>query len=330
MKKAAIVGFGFMGMTHTLNILKIKDLKLTAIVERDLSLIDKNLKSNIGNIAVGNIDENELAGARRYSDIDSCLKSEDIDVVIVCTHVNTHYEMTKKALENNKDVFLEKPFCLDIKQAQELIALAAKMKKLLMVGHVVRFMPPYQKLKKWIDNKEFGDLKFLALTRFCGLPGWGQWNDKSIKDLSGGALFDLAVHDIDYASSLLGQPSQIKCNYLSGHYSKHDYISAMWSYNMKNLHVKIEGGFTFHKSFPFQAGYMAQFNDASVVYTSLKGDVIQIADDSSVKEIPAGDAGEGYYNEMVYFAECLTKGVDPELCMPSSSLNAIELCYNHL
>jgi len=330
MKKAAIVGFGFMGMTHTLNILKIKDLKLTAIVERDLLLIDKNLKSNIGNIAVGNIDVNELADARRYSDIDSCLKSEDIDVVIVCTHVNTHFEMTKKALENNKDVFLEKPFCLDMKQAQELIEMAAKMKKLLMVGHVVRFMPPYQQLKKWIDNKEFGDLKFLSLTRFCGLPGWGQWNDKSIKDLSGGALFDLSIHDIDYANSLLGQPSQIKCNYFPGAYSKHDYISAMWSYNIKNVHVKIEGGFTFHKSFPFQAGFMARFSNASVVYTSLKGDVIQIADDSSVREIPAGDAGAGYYNEMAYFAECLTKGVDPELCMPSSSLKAIEICYNHL
>ena len=330
MKKAAIVGFGFMGMTHTLNILKIKDLKLTAIVERDLLLIDKNLKSNIGNIAVGNIDVNELADARRYSDIDSCLKSEDIDVVIVCTHVNTHFEMTKKALENNKDVFLEKPFCLDMKQAQELIEMAAKMKKLLMVGHVVRFMPPYQQLKKWIDNKEFGDLKFLSLTRFCGLPGWGQWNDKSIKDLSGGALFDLSIHDIDYANSLLGQPSQIKCNYFPGAYSKHDYVSAMWSYNMKNVHVKIEGGFTFHKSFPFQAGFMARFSNASVVYTSLKGDVIQIADDSSVREIPAGDAGAGYYNEMAYFAECLTKGVDPELCMPSSSLKAIEICYNHL
>jgi len=330
MKKAAIVGFGFMGMTHTLNILKIKDLKLTAIVERDLLLIDKNLKSNIGNIAVGNIDVNELADARRYSDIDSCLKSEDIDVVIVCTHVNTHFEMTKKALENNKDVFLEKPFCLDMKQAQELIEMAAKMKKLLMVGHVVRFMPPYQQLKKWIDNKEFGDLKFLSLTRFCGLPGWGQWNDKSIKDLSGGALFDLSIHDIDYANSLLGQPSQINCNYFPGAYSKHDYVSAMWSYNIKNVHVKIEGGFTFHKSFPFQAGFMARFSNASVVYTSLKGDVIQIADDSSVREIPAGDAGAGYYNEMAYFAECLTKGVDPELCMPSSSLKAIEICYNHL
>jgi predicted dehydrogenase len=330
MKKAAIIGFGFMGMTHTLNVLRIKDLKLAAIVDKDLSLIEKNLQSSIGNISVGNIDATELAGVSKYSDMDECLKNEDIDVVIICTHVNTHYELTKKALEYDKDVFLEKPFCLDLNQAHELVLLAEERKKLLMIGHVVRFMPPYQQLKKWIDNKEFGDLKFLSLTRFCGIPGWGQWKDKSVKDLSGGALFDLSVHDIDYAYSLLGPPSQIKCNYLHGEYSKYDYISAMWSYNLKSVHVKIEGGFTFHKSFPFQAGYMAQFRDASVVYTSLKGDVIQIADDSTVTEIPAGDAGKGYFNEMAYFAECLNNGTSPELCLPSASLKAIELCYNHL
>jgi predicted dehydrogenase len=330
MKNVAIIGFGFMGMTHAMNILRIKELKLKAVVDKDLSMIEKNLQSNIGNIQVGNIGAAELTGVGRYSDIDECLKSEDFDAAVICTHVNTHYEMTKKALENDKDVFLEKPFCLDLNQAHELIALAEEKNKLLMIGHVVRFMPPYQQLKKWIDSREFGDLKFLSLTRFCGLPGWGQWKDKSVRDLSGGALFDLSVHDIDYACSVLGPPSQIKCNYLPGEYSKYDYISAMWSYNMRNVHVKIEGGFTFHRSFPFQAGFMAQFSNASVLYSSVKGDVIQIADDDSVRDVPAGDAGAGYYNEMAYFSECLNNGKAPELCLPSASLKAIELCYNHL
>ena len=330
MKNVAIIGFGFMGMTHAMNILRINDLKLKAIVDKDLSVIVKNLQSSIGNIQVGNIDPAELANVSRYSDIDECLKGEDVDSVIICTHVNTHYSMTKIALEHDKNVFLEKPFCLDLNQSNELIALAEERKKLLMIGHVVRFMPPYQLLKKWVDNREFGDLKFLSLTRFCGLPGWGQWLDKSIRDLSGGALFDLSVHDIDFALSVLGPPSQIKCSYLPGEYSKQDYISAMWSYNMRSVHVKIEGGFTFHRNFPFQAGYIAQFSNASVVYSSVKGDVIQIADDNSLRDVPAGDAGAGYYNEMAYFSECLNNGTAPELCLPSDSHKAIELCYNHL
>lgn len=330
MKKAVIVGFGFMGMTHSLSILKIKELKLSALVERDISVIDKNLQSSIGNISVGNLDSGALSEAARYSDFDECLRKEDFDVAVICTHVNTHYELTKKALENNKHVFLEKPFCIDPVKAKELNDLSVARSKLLMIGHVVRFMSPYQKLKQWIDNKEFGDLEFLSLTRFCGLPGWGQWKDKDVKDLSGGALFDLVIHDIDYAASVAGHPFKIDAWYLPGEYSKHDYVSTIWSYGDRNLHIKIEGGFTFHKNFPFQAGYMAHFEKASVVYSTLNGDVIRIADDSSVREIPAGDAGAGYFNEMQYFADCLSGGSEPSLCTPVSSLEAIELCYKHL
>jgi len=330
MNKAVIVGFGFMGMTHALSILKIKELKLSAIVERDLKVIDENLSSRIGNISVGNLDAAELSEAGRYTDFDECMNIEDFDVAVICTHVNTHYDLTKKALQNNKHVFLEKPFCIDPVMAKELIDLAESKKKLLMIGHVVRFMAPYQKLKQWIDSGEFGDLEFLSLTRFCGLPGWGQWKEKDVKDLSGGALFDLSIHDIDFAASVVGQPVKIDSVYLPGEYSKQDYISALWSFGDKKLHVKIEGGFTFHKSFPLQAGYMAQFEKASVVYSTLCGDIIRIADDSSVTEIPAGDAGEGYFSEMQYFTDCLTHGTEPSLCSPVSSLQAIELCYKHI
>jgi predicted dehydrogenase len=330
MNRVAVIGFGFMGITHALNILKNPDLKLTAIVDINPDLIEKNLKSGIGNISTGNIDSSELAGINKYSSLDDCLHTEELDAVNICTHVNLHYEMTKKALLNDKHVFLEKPFCLNIKQAEELVSLAAERNKVLMVGHVVRFMPPYQKLKHWIDNKEFGRLKFLSFSRFCGLPSWGQWKEKNVKELSGGALFDLVIHDIDFANYILGMPSEIKCNYLSGDYTSHDYVSAMWSYKNSGVHVKIEGGFTFHTNFPFQASYMAQFEKASLLFTTLRGDIIQIADDSSIREIPAGDGGDGYFNEIAYFANCLKNGSHPVECTPASSLQAIQLCYNHL
>jgi predicted dehydrogenase len=330
MNRVAVVGFGFMGITHTLNILRNKDLMLKAIVDINTDLIKKNLDSKGGNLSTGSINATELAGVSIYSSLEECLRSEEIDVVNICTHVNLHYEMTRTALLNDKHVFLEKPICIDPRQAEELINLARQRKKILMVGHVVRFMPPYQKLKQWVDSNEFGKLKFLSLSRFCGLPGWGQWKEKNVKDLSGGALFDLVIHDIDFANYLLGMPGEIRCNYLPGEYSRHDYISAMWNYKERNLNVKVEGGFTFHSNFPFQASYMAQFEKASILFTTMKGDVIQIADDNAVKEVPAGDGGEGYYNEIAYFAECLKNNVQPEECSPESSLEAIELCYKHL
>lgn len=330
MIRVAVVGFGFMGITHTLNILKNKDLRLAAIVDINTALIEKNLDSKIGNLSTGSIDSAELSGINKYSDLEECLHSEEVDAVNICTHVNLHYKMALTALMNDKHVFIEKPFCLDLKQAEELIQLAGKRKKILMIGHVVRFMSPYQKLKQWIDNNEFGRLKFLSLSRFCGYPGWGQWKEKNVKDLSGGALFDLVIHDIDFVNYTLGMPDGIKCNYLPGEYSKHDYVSAMWNYKAKDLSVKIEGGFTFHSNFPFQAGYMAQFEKTSILFTSMKGDIIRIADNDTIKEVPSEEGPDGYYNEIAYFSQCIKNNTRPEECLPESSLQAIQLCYNHL
>ncbi len=330
MKRVAVVGFGFMGMTHTLNILKNADLQLVAIVDKYPETIDEKLLSGTGNFSTGNIRPAALANLKKYSDFEECLRNEEVDAVHICVHTDLHYEMAKKALIQNKHVLLEKPFTLDIREAVELIDLAKLKKKILMVAHVVRFMPPYQKLKQWINSKAFGELKFLSLTRFSGLPAWGQWREKQITSKSGGALFDLVIHDIDFANYVLGFPSYIKCNYLPGGFSKHDYINAMWAYHDRNINVKIEGGITFHSSFPFQAGYMAQFEKASILYTSLKGDSIQIADHNTIKEVPAGDAGVGYYNEIAYFGQCMKNNTPPEECMPASSLQAIQLCFNHL
>ena len=330
MKRAAVVGFGFMGMTHALNILKNTDLQLVAIVDKDPETIEKNLFSQSGNISTGNISPALIKEINKYSSFSECLQNEELDAVHICVHTALHYEMTKMALMHDKHVLLEKPFTLDILQAQELIDLAKQRKKILMIAHVVRFMPPYQKLKEWIDSREFGELKFLSLTRFSGIPGWGQWTDKQVTATSGGALFDLNIHDIDFASYVLGSPSEIKASHLPGGLSNQDYISAMWSYQDKNVHVKIEGGNTFHVNFPFQAGYMAQFEKASVLYSSSNGNIIQIADDISIREVPAGDAGDGYFNEIDYFAQCIKNNTQPTECMPASSLESIKLCYNHL
>ena len=329
-KKVAVVGFGFMGMTHTLNILKNADLQLVAIVDKSPETIEKNLFAPGGNFSTGEIDPAVLKNVNKYADFDECLLKEELDAVHICVHTELHYEMAKKALSSDKHVFLEKPFTLDIHQAEELIELARQRGKILMVAHVVRFMPPYQKLKQWIDSKEFGELKFLSMSRFSGIPGWGEWKEQRAKGTSGGALFDLIIHDIDFANYVLGIPSEIKSSYLPGGLSQNDYVSAMWNYKDRNVHVKIEGGNTFHSNFPFQAGYMVQFEKASVIYTTLKSDIIRIADDNTIFEVPAGDAGDGYYNEIDYFAQCIRNNTQPTECMPASSLESIKLCYNHL
>jgi predicted dehydrogenase len=331
MKKVAILGFGFMGMTHAESILKNSELELVAIIDKNPKAVEEKLLSDTGNFATGAIAQEKLQKIKRYSSLNDCLEYEELDAVHICVHTDLHYEMTRKVLLHGKHVFLEKPFCLNMQQAEELIKLAREKDRILMIGHVVRFMPPYQKLKEYIDNGTFGALKFLSLTRYSGVPAWGEWIDRRTSfGSSGGALFDLLIHDIDYVNYILGLPGSIKCDYLPGLLSKHDYISAMWSYFDKGLKVKIEGGNIFHSGFPFQAGYMASFERASIQYSTLKGDVIRIATDSTLEEVPSGQAGDGFYNEIAYFAQCISQNRPPVECMPESSLQTIQLCYDHI
>ncbi len=237
--------------------------------------------------------------------------------------------MAKDAIESGLHVLVEKPFTLSIDEGKTLVELAARKQVKLMVAHVVRFMPAYMKLKEWIDSREHGKLQFIALNRFTGLPTWGQWKEKREKfGSSGGALFDLIIHDIDFLNYALGAPNKIESVCYPGELSSQDYISADWYYDY--IKVRVEGGNIFHSGFPFQAGYRARFERASILHSSANALIIQVAANESTQSVTVGDPNEGFYNEIDYFASCIDKNIEPALCLPQSSLETIELCYKHL
>ncbi|MCG8308403.1 MAG: Gfo/Idh/MocA family oxidoreductase [Cytophagales bacterium] len=331
MKKVAVVGFGFMGMTHAGNILKNDKLELVAIVDTDVEGIAKKISSGEGNFSAGSIDPGQLRNVNKYKTLTDCIANEEMDAVHICVHTDLHFSLAREAMTAGLNVFLEKPISLELEHGEELIGLANNKGLVFMVGHVLRFMSPYEKLKRWTDRKEYGALNFLSMSRFSGVPAWGQWKEKQADfGSSGGALFDLLIHDIDFVHYLLGPPDKIESTYLPGALSAYDYVSAFWSYSDRSLKVKLEGGNTFHSNFPFQAGYMANFERASVLYTTLKPEVIHVSDHNENMEIDAEDGSDGFYNEIDYFYRCLELKIKPEKCMPESSLDTIRICYEHL
>jgi predicted dehydrogenase len=328
--RIAVVGFGFMGITHTMNILKNPELELVAIIDKNPENIRKNINEQVGNFSTGGISEKEISNIQIYSSFEDCVADVQLDACVIAVHTDFHYKLTKLAFEAGINVLLEKPFCLDISEGEELIELAGNKGLLLMIAHVVRFMPPYQKLKNWIESGEFGELKFLSMTRFSGVPAWGQWIEKQKEfGSSGGALFDLLIHDIDFVQWALGIPDTIDPTILPGKLSRHDYLNARWKYN-SGVNVKIEGGNIFHTAFPFQAGFTAGFEKASIVYSSTNPENIIVSTDTETIEIPAGDTMEGYSGELNYFAECVKNKTNPEKCTPESALLSIKLGYKHV
>jgi len=121
------------------------------------------------------------------------LTSPNVDVVAVVTPVWTHYELTKRALENGKHVFVEKPFTYSVAQAEELIELADRKNLKIMVDHTFLFTGAVKKIKELVDKKELGDLYYYDSLRVnLGLFQ----HDVNV-------IWDLAPHDLSIMDYLI-------------------------------------------------------------------------------------------------------------------------------
>ncbi|MBL0079449.1 MAG: Gfo/Idh/MocA family oxidoreductase [Bacteroidetes bacterium] len=118
--------------------------------------------------------------------------NNEIDAVVIATPVFTHFELAKKALENGKHVLLEKPMTSSVEEAEQLIDLANKYQKVLMVDHTFLYTGAVQKMKKMIDSDEIGNIKYFDSTRI----------NLGLFQPDVNVLWDLAPHDISILNYL--------------------------------------------------------------------------------------------------------------------------------
>lgn len=117
-----------------------------------------------------------------------------LDAVVVATPPPTHYAIAREALERGMHVLVEKPLTLESSQAQELVELAEKQDRVLMVGHTFIYNEAVQTLKRMISSGEMGQIYYLDTARLnLGLFQKGL-----------NVLWDLAPHDISILLHVLG------------------------------------------------------------------------------------------------------------------------------
>jgi predicted dehydrogenase len=331
MQKVAVVGFGFMGLTHTMQILKSEKLQLAAIVEKNPKRIEQTLSGDTGNFPVGSLSADDVRHVPVYRDLEDCLSKQAIDNVHICAHTILHVPLTRIALHAGKNVLLEKPMCLIPEEGQELIELARKKGKTFMVGHVLRFKTVCERVRNMIESGEYGGLEIISCHRYAGVPNWGDWKtDASVQKGSGGALFDLLIHDIDFIQSVFGFPSSIRAELLPGTMSEHDLIFAVWEFSNSNTRAVVHGGYPFHSNTPFEAGLWAKFEKATIKWQSKEAGTLLVIDDTGIEEVDVRDPGPAHEKEIEYFAQCVEEGKPPSRCMPESSLQAVQLCHMHV
>ncbi len=131
-------------------------------------------------------------------DFKEVIKDNDLNLVAICTPVNTHFDIAKAALENGKHVLIEKPMTATSKQAEELIQLAQKQSRRIFVDHTFIYTGAVRKIKEYIQNGELGDLFYFDSVRVN--LGMFQ-HDVNV-------LWDLAPHDVSIMNFLLGEKAE--------------------------------------------------------------------------------------------------------------------------
>ena len=324
--KTALCGFGFMGYTHAVNIIKTAGLELSAIIERNSDAVLNNLNDKTGNIDTGSIDIDYVRNLPVYSSLEECLLAEQIDVVDICLPTLYHYNTAKIALNAGKHVLIEKPFVLEPEHGEELIKLAEKKEVTMMIAHVVRFMSEYEYIKEIYTDQRFGKLEYICFNRVAGNPSWGNWkSNQKIRKASGGAVYDLLIHDIDFANYLLGNPHKMHVKSIPGLLSDHDFLNIIWEYK-NGPSVFFQGGLDFHCKFPFESDFKIKFKNASIKYSSNNNGIIYIAANDNIEEHKLESDNNGYLKEIEYFSRCINNEEKPVKCTAGSSLEAIKLC----
>ena len=117
MRKYGIIGFGALGKLIFTNLLKIEemrdDIKLVAICNDDISTITKNVKINIGDVNIGNVD---FSRYNLYTDYKEMLEKEELDFVFITLPSFLHCEVCTYCLEHGVDVYVEKPMAISMEQ----------------------------------------------------------------------------------------------------------------------------------------------------------------------------------------------------------------------
>lgn len=151
----------------------------------------------------------ERYGARRrYGRYEDIAKDDDVDAVYIATPHPMHKDDALMCIEAGKAVLCEKPFTINAREAEEVIDTARRRKVFLMEAMWTRFFPIMVRLRELLASKEIGDVGMVQ-------ADFGFRTDVNPKGrlfnpaLGGGALLDVGIYPLSFASMVLGQPSEV-------------------------------------------------------------------------------------------------------------------------
>ena len=325
MVKVGIVGLGFMGMTHFRAWQKISIAQVAAICEARPLPEDGDLSKIANNPGAGDglkIDYNQT---QIVKSVDELLRIENLDIIDICLPTGAHKDVAIQSLRAGKNVVCEKPMARTMAQAQEMERVAAECKKILMPAQCVRFWPEWAYLKRLIDDGRYGKVVAARFRRVSEAPGWGISSFLKGQE-SGGALYDLHVHDLDYVLYCFGMPQAVYARGATLVSGATDHVIANYIYQGGPV-VTVEGSWAMAKGFGFNAGFSVCFEKAALEMDVSRGmDALKLYEPGVPALVIRPEGDDGYVGELRHIAEAVDKGVQPTVVTVQDGVNSLRVC----
>ena len=183
----AILGAGGIARTMASTVVPMKEICKKAVAARDYDRAESFAK--------------EYGFEKAYGSYEEMLADPEIDLVYIAVPHSHHCQWTKAALEAGKNVLCEKAFAVNEKQAKEMIDLARSKNLLLTEAIWTRYMPSRQMILDIIDSGIIGEVTSVSANLGYQIDA----KERIVRpELAGGALLDLTVYPLNFASMVLG------------------------------------------------------------------------------------------------------------------------------
>lgn len=180
-KRLALAGAGGWGRNIARSLRKLRGAVFHAVCDTDPRTL-----AQLDDVA---------PGPRRVSDFDALVQDSATDAIIIATPPETHHALAAAALRAGKDVLVEKPLALRPQDAEDLVGIADREGRVLMVGHLLLYHPAIRKLRSLVLDGELGEIRYLYAQRV----------NLGVIRKHENALWSLAPHDLAVAIDLFGE-----------------------------------------------------------------------------------------------------------------------------
>ncbi|MFA1819450.1 Gfo/Idh/MocA family oxidoreductase [Virgibacillus oceani] len=296
MQNIGLVGLGFIGKAHFNAYQKMDQARVAAICTRS-EVTDKEILTKFQGSFIKNYDE--------------LLNNQTIDIIDICLPSYLHEAYIIKAADAGKHIICEKPLTLTEESADRIMDAVNRNGVELFVGHILRFWPEYELIKSYSQSDKLKGIEFVHAKRLSQFPAWSNWFKYPEK--SGGALFDLHIHDIDFVYYLLGEVESI---YAVGSQNKH----GAWNHIMTTLRFKdkskafVEASNQMPDGYPFTMSCRASTGESTLEFSVVAGENIEGIDESN-NQLTYYHANENrvidmekvdpFYKQLSYFVSCV-------------------------